>query len=218
MGRNLCRKAHHMKGKAEKNEITFKNRSKFDFINEERKKHREEENPALDQPQCFYNELWMWIIPKVSIRLWNTWGQRLGHTPSSLSLSLSEIPQSDHLISHTHEDKGVRTGSMTSPNHTTLVAGSSVTSKNPCLLTPYPEHFSNCPAASFRGLLINTAKLWGIWERKGGRLWCTLWLLTCYIMLSPAIQTLLKRVSHKWNSSFRKMGKDIQWKLKVNDF
>ena len=56
---------------------------------------------------------------------------------------------------------GVRTGSMTSPNHTTLVAGSSVTSKNPCLLTPYPEHFSNCPAASFRGLLKNMAKLWG---------------------------------------------------------
>lgn len=35
-----------MKGKSEKNEITFKNRRKFDFINEERKKHREADNPA----------------------------------------------------------------------------------------------------------------------------------------------------------------------------
>ena len=48
MGRNFCRKAHYMKGKSEKNEITFKNRRKFDFINEERKKHREADNPALD--------------------------------------------------------------------------------------------------------------------------------------------------------------------------
>ena len=96
MGRNLCRKAHHMKGKAEKNRIMFKSCRKFDFINEEKKKYRGADNLALDQPQCFYNELWMWIIPKVSIRLWNTWGQRLGCTPSlfplSLSLSLSSEP------------------------------------------------------------------------------------------------------------------------------
>lgn len=37
MGRNLCRKTHHMKGKAEKNRIMFKSRRKFDFINEEKK-------------------------------------------------------------------------------------------------------------------------------------------------------------------------------------
>ena len=57
MGRNLCRKAHHMKGKAEKNRIMFKSCKKFDFTNEEKKKYREADNLALDQPQCFYNEL-----------------------------------------------------------------------------------------------------------------------------------------------------------------
>lgn len=36
-GRSLHRKAHHMKGEAEKHKITFKSCRKFDFINEERK-------------------------------------------------------------------------------------------------------------------------------------------------------------------------------------
>lgn len=56
MGRNLHRKAHYMKGKAEKNKITFKSHRKFDFINKQRKKI-EADNLAPDQPQCFYNEL-----------------------------------------------------------------------------------------------------------------------------------------------------------------
>ena len=46
-----------MKGKAEKNRIMFKSCKKFYFINEEKKKYREADNLALDQPQCFYNEL-----------------------------------------------------------------------------------------------------------------------------------------------------------------
>lgn len=97
MGRNLPWKAHYMKGKAEKNKITFKVTGSLTLLIKREKKLTEGRIlSAPDQPQCFYNELWMWVIPKVPIRLWNI-GQRQGHTPS-LSLSLSEIPPSDHLI------------------------------------------------------------------------------------------------------------------------